>query len=210
MAERLQVPIATGLRHALLVSLAQFDLCGQDGTFSADQQHTYDSLWQQYLSESHRSQASKRQLAVQLIASTESAKAQTESHHTSRSKVVARPTQKALHYDRASIDAAQFACTCLEVLKKASGRLVLVREHADGPWRAGRVQAFLSHAPPGASDTELQQQLSFTHVHLHWHGLVPPGQPAIYGLLGCLVFAKVLPAVLMAACAWRRTFKLAT
>lgn len=84
-----------------------------------------------------------------------------------------------------------FACTHLEGAKKAKDTLVLVRGD-DGKLRAGRVQAFLSHATPDDTDASLEHQVSLAHVR--WHKDVPEEQAQLHAELDCPVFGKGLEA----------------
>lgn len=93
-------------------------------------------------------------------------------------------------YDRSTVGSAKFTCTRLEGSKKAKDSLILIR---DGErLRAGRVQAFLSHAAPGCVSDDLESESNVAYVH--WYKQVPADQPHIEAELQCPVFSRVLIA----------------
>lgn len=87
-------------------------------------------------------------------------------------------------FDRAEVGSTSFTCTLLEGSKKAKDSLVIV--HEDEELKAGRVQAFMSHAPPGTDSGDQEDEINIAYVH--WYRSVPLGQPRIDPVLGCPVF----------------------
>ena len=78
----------------------------------------------------------------------------------------------------------------LEMSKRAKDSVVLLR--VGGELSAARLEAFLSHCPPGhdssaqGGDRSIEPDLAF----VHWYAFVPDDQDPIDTALGCPVFGK--------------------
>ena len=105
-------------------------------------------------------------------------------------EVCSGPARGADVFDRVVVGSTSFACTRLEESKKAKDSVVLLRD--DGNICARRVQAFLSHTPPGAAGGVGVQDDDINLAYVHWYAFVPDDQPPVDPVLGCPVFGARL------------------
>ena len=85
-------------------------------------------------------------------------------------------------FDGATVGNTRLACTRVEKSKFACDRVVLTK--SNGKYWAGRVNPFLSHAPPGWEDCHLSEEADVAKVD--WFADAVPAAGISDGLSVCL------------------------
>ncbi len=107
------------------------------------------------------------------------------------------PERPVCVFARATIGNATLACTRVEKSKFALDSVVLTK--SNGKYWAGRVDAFLSHTPPGWEDCHPSEEASVAEVD--WYADAVPTAGISNGLsvcLGCPVFRETLRMTVLA------------
>jgi len=92
-------------------------------------------------------------------------------------------------FDHATVGNTRLACTRIEKSKFAGDSVVLTK--SNGKYWAGRMNAILSHAPPGWEDCHLSEETNVAEVD--WFADAVPAAGISGGLsvcLGCPVFKR--------------------
>ena len=150
---------------------------------------TYTDLWELFLLDVEQEEAPTAELAEQMSAWHDWAFDAHEQGRLTQAQVelCSGPVGRAEVYDRATVGETKIACTRLEGSKLAKDSVVLMRH--DGELCAGRVQAFISHAPPGCDgDTSEEPDIAL----VHWYAWVPEDHFSTDPALGCPLFGRKL------------------
>ena len=145
-------------------------------------------LWDKFLEETDRAQPTKRQLPDALDAWRAWALQQADLSEDEQTLCYG-PGLSVQEFDRATIGNSTFACMRVEKAKFSRDSLVLTK--SDGKFWAGRVRAFLTHAPPGWEDCSQDDEADIAEVA--WFADAVPAEGLNDGLavdLQCPVFKR--------------------
>ena len=120
----------------------------------------YRELWDKFLHDTCRSVPSNAQLPVALDAWK--VWGQHAGLSVQQQELCLGPELSVHVFDRATVGNARLACTRVEKSRFACDSVVLTK--SNGKYWAGRVNAFLSHAPPGWEDCHLPEEANVAEV----------------------------------------------